>query len=52
MEIKLIVISSECKTCTKNGKNFKSVVPAKQIYSHIPRAELKQEIQYDSGGPI
>ena len=52
MEIELISRSSECKTCTTNGKNFKSVISAKQIYSHIPCPELKQEIQYDLGGPI
>ena len=35
-----------------NGKNLKSVIPAKQFRHHIPCVEQNHEIQTDFGGPI
>ena len=50
MNRKLIVNSSESKPCTTIGKNLESVIPAKQLTSHIPCAEPNQEIQIGFGG--
>ena len=50
MHRELIVKAKECKSCTVNGRNLKSVIPAKQFHPHIPCVEPIQEIQIDFGG--
>ena len=52
MHRELIVKATECKHCAVIGKNFKSVIPAKQFNPHIPCVEPNQEIQIDFGDPI
>ena len=52
MHRELIVKATMCKPFTFVGKNFKSVIPAKQFHPHIPCIEPNQEIQIDSGGSI
>ena len=52
MNIEWIVRQTEFRPCTAIGKNFKSVIPAKQFHPHIPCAELNQETQIDFGGTI
>ena len=38
--------------CTATGKNFKSIIPAKQFQAHKPYIVPNQEIQIDFTGPI
>ena len=42
----------KCKPCTAICKKLKSVIPAKQFWTHVPYVEPNQEIQIDFGGPI
>ena len=47
----LIVKATECKSCTANGKNPKSIILVSQFRPHTPCVEPNQEIQIDFLGP-
>ena len=49
MNRELLVKSTECKPCIAIGKNIKSVIPAKQLRTHVPCVEPNQAIRIDFG---
>ena len=47
-----LVRAIECKPCTANGKNLKSIIPTEQFQAHKPFIVPNHEIPIDFAGPI